>query len=533
MIPLTEQAPAKQAPRPAPERLPGRLPAPRENGEKPLAALRRRLLVVFPFQVVLAGVVVVVLFALMRRGMNDPDIWWHLRNAQLLVQNHHLPRYDTYSFTVAGHPWINHEWLSEIPYYLAWRAAGLVGVKSVSIFLMIVTFLGLLYLCVKASGNYKASVAACALGTFLATINDGPRTILFGYLYLVGLLIILERFRRIGRAPLWAIPPLFVLWANSHGSWLLGLIVFSITIAAGLIKGKWGSVYAERWSLEQLGKLALTWIASIAALFVNPFGYHLVFYPFDLAFRQKLNISHIAEWVPVDFNDLRGKIVLGLIVFLLLTALVRRRRWILTDLLLLLFGLYSGLTHVRFLFLLGVLAAPLIAKLLDFFPPYRPELETPIVNAVVVCGMVGSMIFFWPTARQLQQSVDQDYPAGAVQYLTAHPTQGNMLNAYLWGGYLGWNDPNLKVFIDSRVDIFEYEGVFKDYLDVLGVRRANEIMDKYNVQYLLLPKNEASNECYLTYTLQHDPGWTVVYSDSLCILFERSNKSSFRSDSRR
>jgi hypothetical protein len=274
--------------------------------------------------------------------------------------------------------------------------------------------------------------------------------------------------------------------------------------------------------LDQFGKLALTWVASIVALFVNPFGYHLVFYPFDLAFRQKLNISHIAEWVPVDFNDLRGKIVLGLIIFLLVTALVRRRRWNLTDLLLLLFGLYSGLTHVRFLFLLGVLAAPLIAKLLDFFPPYRPELETPIVNAVVVCGMFASMIYFWPTARQLQQSVDQDYPAGAVQYLKAHPTQGRMLNAYLWGGYLGWNDPGLKVFIDSRVDIFEYEGVFKDYLDVLGVRRANEILDKYSIQYLLLPKNEPANESYLTYTLQHDPAWTVLYSDSLSVLFERT-----------
>lgn len=493
-------------------------------GEKKLPPLRRRLLKIFPFQVVLAGMVIVVLFSLVRHGMDDPDIWWHLRNAQYLMQNHQLPRYDTYSFTVAGHPWINHEWLSEVPYYLAWRAFGLVGVKSLSIALMALTFLGLLYLCTKASGNYKASVAACAFGTFLATVNGGPRTILFGYVYLVGLLIMLERFRRTGRAPLWAIPPLFALWVNTHGSWLLGMIVFSIIIAAGLVKGQWGLVHAERWSFEQFGKLALTWIASVAALFVNPFGSRLVFYPFDLAFRQKLNIAHIAEWVSVDFHDMRGKLVLGFIVFLLLSALVRRRRWQLIDLLLLLFGLYCGLTHIRFLFLLGVLAAPLLAKLLDFFPPYRPELETPIINAVVVCAMIGGLIYFWPTSHQLQRGLDQEYPTKAVQYLKEHPLRGPMLNFYLWGGYLGWKDNDLKVFIDSRVDIFEYEGVFKDYLDLLGVQHSNAVFDKYKIRYALLPRDESANESLLRYTLERDPAWTIRYQDSVSVLFERTSR---------
>ena len=523
MISLSEQTETTSIPRTA--SAPGHS-ADATVGTTMLSTFRRRLLVVFPFHVVLAGMVLVVLFALVRRGMGDPDIWWHLRNAQYLLQSHQLPRYDTYSFTVAGHAWINHEWLAEIPYYLAWRAFGLAGVKSLSIALMALTFLGLLYLCTKASGNYKASVTACAYGVFLATINGGPRTILFGYVYMVGLLIVLERFRRTGRAPLWVIPPLFALWVNTHGSWLLGLIVFSIVVGGGLVKGQWGSIQAQRWSLEQFSKLALTWIASVVALFVNPFGSRLVFYPFDLAFRQKLNISHIAEWVSVDFHDIRGKLVLGLIVFLLGSALIRRRRWNLTDLLLLLFGLYSGLTHIRFLFLLGVLAAPLLAKLLDFFPPYRPELETPIINAGVVCAMIAGLIYFWPTSRQLQQSLDQEYPTQAVQYLKAHPLQGPMLNFYLWGGYLGWNDNDLKVFIDSRVDIFEYEGVFKDYLDLLGVRHANEVFDKYKIRYVLLPKDDATNEALLRYWMEHDPAWTVRYSDAVSVLFERTNAAS-------
>src|SRR5207248_1129391 len=150
------------------------------------------------------------------------------------------------------------------------------------------------------------------------------RTILFGYVYLILLLIVLQRFRQRGRAPLWVIPPLFCLWANTHGSWLLGLIIFSMIGVSGLVKGSWGRLEANPWTPSQLRKLAITWVGSIAALFVNPFGWRLVAYPFDLAFRQKLNIAHVAEWVSVDFHTMRGKMVLALLIVLLITALVRR-----------------------------------------------------------------------------------------------------------------------------------------------------------------------------------------------------------------
>src|SRR5690349_19032324 len=69
-------------------------------------------------------------FALYRHDMNDPDIWWHMRNAQYLLEHHQFPRTDMYSFTVTGHPWINHEWLSELPYYFAYKWFGLVGLKT-------------------------------------------------------------------------------------------------------------------------------------------------------------------------------------------------------------------------------------------------------------------------------------------------------------------------------------------------------------------------------------------------------------------
>src|SRR5712691_12225448 len=170
------------------------------------AGFGRRLQLAFSFLTMLTFLLVTLQFVMVKGTVADPDIWWHLRNAEYLFQHHQLPRFDLYSFTVAGASWINHEWLAEVPYYLAWRAGGLAGVKSLSIVLICLIFLGLLYLCYRTSGNFKASVAACCFSTFLATVSFGPRTILFGYVYLIVLLIILQRFCSKGRAPLWLIP---------------------------------------------------------------------------------------------------------------------------------------------------------------------------------------------------------------------------------------------------------------------------------------------------------------------------------------
>jgi len=505
-------------------RVPERVSVGRLGGPEPVwgrTRLRRWLLRVFPFPVMLSVLLITLQFIMSHQNVSDPDIWWHLRNAEYLFQHHELPRYDQYSFTVGGHPWINHEWLAEVPYYLAWRSGRLSGLNVLMFAIINLIFLGLLYLCYKESANFKASIVACCFSTFLASVSFGPRTILFGYAYLLVLLIILQRFRREGRAALWLIPPLFCLWVNTHGSWLLGLVMFSIIAAAGLVQGRWGRVEAEPWTPAQFHKLAVTWVMSVAALFVNPFGYRLVLYPFDLAFRQKLNIAHVEEWVSVNFHEPRGRLVLILLVTLLLSALLRSHRWNLAELSMVLFALYSGLTHIRFLFLLGIVVAPVLAKILDFVPPYRVEIDTPLINALAIFLMVAGMVYYWPTSAKLRGLVEQQYPAEILPYLRAHPPAGPMLNFYLWGGYLGWNDRNVKLFVDSRVDIFEYTGVFKDYIDLLELKQPKSLLDKYKIRYVLFPHGEP-----LTYALEHDPEWKALYNGQISVLLERVGEAS-------
>jgi hypothetical protein len=284
-----------------------------------------------------------------------------------------------------------------------------------------------------------------------------------------------------------------------------------------LVQGQWGRLEAERWTPSQLRQLVMAGVGVVPALFVNPFGYRLVLYPLDLAFRQKLNIAHIAEWVSVDFHDTRGKIVLLLLVGLLLSALTRPHRWTLAELAVVLFALYSGLTYIRFLFLLGIVAAPVVAKMLDFFPPYRPEIDKPILNAFLMALMVFGMARYYPTTAALEETLAQHYPAALLPFLKSHRLEGRMLNEYLWGGYLEWHDRDVKVFVDSRVDLYEYSGVFQDYLDLLELRKPQAILDKYRIRYVFFPP-----DLPLTYVLKHDAGWKVLAEDRVSVLLERA-----------
>jgi len=482
---------------------------------------RRRLFEAVSFPVVLTLILLTVLFALCRGGIADPDIWWHLHNAEYLVQHHSLPRADMYSFTVAGHPWINHAWVAELPYYLAWRTFGLAGINLMMFFVLALIFLGVLHLCYRETRHFKASIVAACFAVFLGSVSFGPRTILFGYLCLVLLLIIIQRFRQNGRGPVWGIPVLFCVWVNTHGSWLIGLIIFTIVIASGFVAGEWGFIAAEPWTRSQRKKVLITWSATLAALFVNPFGARLVFYPFDLAFRQRLNIEHVAEWVSVNFHDTRGKIVFVLLAIMLLAAILRPRRWTLAEFGVVLFALYSGLTYVRFLFLLSIVVAPVLAKAFEFVPRYRREMDTPGINAVVMLMLIGGVAHYWPREPQLQALVADQYPVQAVAYLQNHTPTGPMLNFYLWGGYMNWREPTGKIFVDSRVDIFEYSGVLKDYLDLLALDDPQRILSRYNIHYVLFPPGEP-----LTYVLLHDPNWRVLYSDRISVLLERRSEAS-------
>lgn len=471
---------------------------------------------VFSFPVMCLFLLVGAIFAFSVRAIAEPDIWWHLRNAAHLMQFHSLPFVDTYSFTAAGAPSLDFEWLSEVPFFLAFRAMGLQGVLIVYFTVLALIYAGVYYRSCRAGADCKSATIATLFAILCGIVSIGPRMLLFGWLCMVGLLIVLDHFRETGKG-LWILPPLFALWINFHGSWLFGIVVVGITIACGLLDGDWGLVSARRWSPLELKKLLLALSASLAALFANPYGYKLVLYPFDLLFRQKDVMQHLEEWKSLPLTGGTGKLALVLIFALPAAALFSRRRWRPDEILLMAFALWASLSHMRFLFFAGLIAAPIFAPSLKLLPPYDRKLDKPWLNAGIMVSIVAALIFFFPSMAELQQQVSDKYPIAALAFMQQNHLGGRTFNNYGWGGFMEWSAPDLKPFIDGRADIFIYNGTFDGYLDATLLRSPLAVFDKYKIDYALLEPGQP-----LSYLLRHSSAWKPIYSDRVAVLFGRT-----------
>jgi hypothetical protein len=449
--------------------------------------------------------------------LRDPDIWWHLRNAQTLLATGRFPTADTYSFTVHGQPWINPEWLSELPYYLGFRFDAERGLFLVMLFVLWAIVAGLLFLAWQRSGDIKSAFLATWAGVLLAAINLGPRTILFGWLCFLAELALLQSFRtRPARA--WLLVPLFALWINLHGTWLIGLAYLGLFFLSGLVGFSWPRLEAVRWTARELRILLGVALCSIAALFLNPYGWRLVLYPFDFVFRQRLNVASIDEWAPVALSSYYGILVLVVAAALVGFSIVNRRRWQLHDVLFLALALYAGLAHKRFLFLTGLIAAPLLADELKgiVFSPYEPKDDKPLLSALVMAGFLFFAVTHIPSSAALRAAETQYFPVRALPALESSCQNRRLFNRYAWGGYLVWNAPSIPVFIDSRTDIFEYHGILADDLRILTLDNSAELLDRHQIGCVLIHRNDP-----LDTLLRSTPPWRVQYEDEQTSLLVR------------
>ncbi len=470
----------------------------------------------FSFPVMCMSLLLVVVFRACLKGIGESDIWWHLLNARHLLQYSSFPSVDTYSFTAAGSPWLNHEWLSEIPFLCGFSVMGLQGILVVYFAVLGLIYAGTYYRACGAGADCKNAAVATLIGIQFGGVSSGPRMLLFGWLCMVGLLLVLDRFQR-HKTGLWLLPPLFAVWINLHGSWVFGLVVLTLTIVCGLFEGRWGAVVAHRWSSGELKKLVVALAASLVALFANPFGYKLVLYPFELLSRQQSITRHLEEWQPVDFAADNGKLALFMIFALLAAALFSRRRWKLAEVTMVAFALLTSLIHVRFLFFAALVMVPILAPRLKLFSPYDRERDKPWLNAGIIAAVVATLIFFLPSSAKLQHQIDKEYPSAALEFMERQHINGRIFNSYAWGGYMEWKTPQLKPFIDGRADLFAYNGTFDEYTEATTIRKSLEIMDKHGIEFVLLEPRQP-----LTYVLDHSLAWRLIYSDRVANLYART-----------
>ncbi len=442
----------------------------------------------------------------------DSDIWFHFRNAQLLAQTHAFPHADVYTFTSAGAPLVNHEWLSELPLYFAFVAGGQRGLMALYLLVIWLAFGGVYLIALRRGANCIeagiVTVACVALGSY----SFGPRVQHFGWLCFVALMIILDRFERTGKG-LWTMPLVFAVWVNLHGSWILGFVVLGIHIAGGLIEGEWGRIGAKRWTRAELEKLGVASAASIAALFANPYGYRLAVYPIDVLFRQQTNLDNVIEWQAVDFHTGYGKLALGMLAVLLAFALFSRTVWKVRDVVLVGFVVWASLTHVRFLILAGLVLVPILAPELHLLTPHDPKTDRRAMNAVIAVALAAVVVVTFPRAT----NVESQFPGEALRFMADKKLEGHLFHFYDYGGYIEWNAPSIKTFADGRTDLFAHNGVLDDYIKINTLAGSLELLDKYEIDTVLFPRDKK-----LDYLLDHSPAWTEVYSDPLVKLWRRT-----------
>ena len=445
----------------------------------------------------------------------ESDIWFHLRNARELLTRHQFLRADFYTFTAAGTPLVNFEWLSELPYYFAFQAWGLRGLLLVYLLLLWVVFGSVYYLALRKGANCGEAGLVSMAGVAIGCYSFGPRMLHFGWLCLAAELLILERFDRTGKG-LWLLPPLLVLWINLHGSWLFGFVVLAIYIVSGMIEGHWNNVIAERWTSQQLRELLVASGAAALALLINPYGYKLLSYPFELLSRQEAVRDNIIEWQSVDFHTAWGKAAILMIFALLSAAWLSAKPWQLREILLVLFALLASLMHVRFLLFAAIVLIPILAPRLSLFSPYDPEKDKSWLNITLTAAIVVCVICAYPTNARLQGSIDTQFPRDALQFMNEQHINGRLFHYYDFGGYIEFYAPTIKTFADGRADIFIYNGIFDDYLKVNKIDAPFELLDKYRIDYVLFPVDK-----HLDYVLDHSTGWRVIYEDKVAKLYER------------
>jgi hypothetical protein len=474
----------------------------------------------FSFPVLLGALLVGAVFCTARLGLQDPDTWWHIVTGQQILATHAWPTVDSFSFTIHGAPWLPYEWLGDVLMAVCVRVGGLQGLTAGVIVLAGVIFALLYYYAFLRSRNAKAAFMACAAVLPLSVLFFTFRPQLLGYVFFILTLILLERYRLGLQQSLWLLPLVFLLWVNTHGTFVFGLFALGLYWASGQVTFSAGGIHAERWTPRQNRHLMLIGLLCLLALCATPYGWRVAVNPIQMAFAQPINISSIKEWQSMPLGTWRGKLFLAYVLLFVLAQIGLRPRYRIEEMGLFFLAVYAASVHVRFLIIFVIIFAPLLAGLLErWSPPYESSKDRPLLNAALMLILIAALVAFFPSRQELLQTEEGFFPVSAVQYLRAHAVPEPMFNEYGYGGYLIWSfNGQRKVFIDGRADIYEARGVLSDYLSISGVSaNALGLLKKYNIQSCLIQRDAA-----LATLLSASGDWSRIYEDQLSAIYVRN-----------
>jgi len=454
----------------------------------------------------------------------DPDIWWHMRVGDWILENRALPHTGIYS-QLAGHkPWIAYSWLFEVAVSRLYHWFGIVALP-VSLVCLQASIAFVLFWTLRrvANGFWRAwMIAVVAMFAFRETVPLRPSsfTILF---FIVELALILEA-RRTGNVRwLYWLPPLMLLWANIHIQFVYGVFVFGLFTLDAFLRSI-GASRNWRWTRDQEARelpsqtVEIVMVAVLVATCIGPYFIHIYGVIFGYA-RNTMQYDTIIELAAMTFRAPAHFVELFMVaaVFFLKGW---RRRVDFFGIMLLLSCAAVSFRSTRDAWFLCVAAALMAAEAL------RSEMEqkkkeaawqrwipaAALVAGIAICIGAGSRAL---KTQSLFDAIDAEYPIRATEYVREHHLQGPMYNTFNWGGFLIFNLRGYPVSIDGRTDLYGSAYTSEAFLTVNG-RDWNSDATLARANFVLLEKTLP-----LASVLAADPQFQLVYADQIAAVFVR------------
>ena len=437
----------------------------------------------------------------LRSGVFD-DAFWHRAAGVWMLDHHRVLTHDTLSYTVHGRSWITPEWG-----YGVLLAGSVRAIGPVAFWLLSAGVATLAVLCVAirsrmtgAGWLWTGLLSAETGGAIALFLDDRPQMV--SYLFVALLLLLLTWARR--RPPvLWGVPVLFVLWANVHGSFLLGLAIVALDVALGLVPVTWGRLRSAEALPGRSMVVALG--GAVVGTLVNPFGPRVYEAALGVTFNSTVR-RFVTEWQSPDFHNASTFVLVVVpVAVTVLTLAVSDRPVPTADLVLAGGLLVATLEGFRFLPYFAIAWCGLAARCSPIpDEQLRPSVLVWPVGALLALSMLQGP---WVPAGQPAAGL----PVGAVAYLRHHP--GRVFSTYLWNDYLDWE--GVPVFIDGRTELYTGTPVFGRYLAVSEVSvDPDPVLESYGVRYVLWQPATALAE-----HLSHDPHWIVVHRSATSVVF--------------
>ena len=270
-------------------------------------------------------------------------------------------------------------------------------------------------------------------------------------------------------APRWrpfyaaAIPLTFAVWANLHGSFVVGLALMGFAcLGRGIDVWRRTRRLATAIRDRRLRRLLVTTVIAAAAVLVNPYGLALYFEV--LTFPRNPNLRDLIEWHSLPAVGLAGE--LATVAMLCLVYWLSPRRVAAGEILSLIgFGV-AGLLSARMLIWWTPIAAGCfvihansawrrfrsMGKHCLIIPRSRnwALLATGLASFVFAATPFGGQVLFGRSIS-FERCVSTQTPVAAVRWLQEHPQAGQLFNTYEWGDYIVWAGPRkVKVFVRLR-----------------------------------------------------------------------------------